>query len=192
MNLPYTINNNKNASLGQHTCTLGWIALWEFLYFFYFWSEEENGTHFYGKLCFSVCSKHRAVFKYEWIILMFQNKWWTYYLWVLKPPSFLTCSFWTRAGLVAVAADRKDPRALAGSVRKVLELINNVCFDISMESGTAEGRKMSNRWKQASTVGRLATSSSRGTAPVLLAPHLLCFSERLYLRDICKPRETVP
>ena len=91
-----------------------------------------------------------------------------------------------------MAADRKDPRALAGSVRKVLELINNVCFDISMESGTAEGRKMSNRWKQATKVGRLATSSSRGTAPVLLAPHLLCFSERLYLRDICKPRETVP
>lgn len=69
-----------------------------------------------------------------------------------------------------MVAAGKDPRALAGSVRKVLELINNVCFDISMESGTAEGRKMSNLWRQVSTVGRLATSWTRGTSPVLLAP----------------------
>ena len=119
--------------MGQDPCTPGWTALWEFLYFFYFWLEEENSIHFYGKLCFSGCSKHRAIFKYEWMIFMFQNKWRTYCMWVLRPPSFLTCSFWIRAGMVIAVAAGKDPRVLAGSVRNVLGLINDVCFDTSTE-----------------------------------------------------------
>lgn len=72
-----------------------------------------------------------------------------------------------------MVAAGKDPRALAGSVRKVLELINNVCFDISMESGTAEGRKMSNLWRQARQLEDWPPAGPEAPPQCSLPPSLL-------------------
>lgn len=80
----------------------------------------------------------------------------------------------------------KDSRVLAGPVRKVLKLINKVCFAYKRGEWNNGRQKDEQALESKQSTGRLAAPPGPEAPPECCPHHVLCFSERLYLRDICK------